>query len=471
MRSLGLFACCSFLVACGGGNGADVVIRVTAPDGFDGDTVQLVVGATTDDGAAAITADGLSKREGVVAIAKLSTLSSPIAAGETVELSLDLGDLDGVDVVAALAGRGVSGPDGEPQVEAPTATAFRYRIAKLPGDDYTKYELVLAPAKPATDAAGVANQVLLWGAADNTRSQRCVYLRDDAETFHPAQAAKIDTDGDGDFDDVDDGVLRGLFIVAHADDVDCDGLPEGDTRECSPEVYLDPAATTPALDALDCLVQDDSSGSGPGACRVGGPSCVDGVGDAPDSCVPSRYCATTELCRCADATDVRACLIDLASYNQGTLDGYYLECTIYAPYVDTSSTAELCTPAVEILLPIGACESEIKGATPGSGGFGTELAWGNQHVSLSTAIGADACTLTIKPSGALEIPAGTVTHSVRGAVLAVPLANGSGLALPARFAFEPELDASCANVDTYGTTCALRSAPDTTLEQCLTTSP
>ena len=470
MRSLGMFACCSFLVACGGGSAADVTIVVTAPDGFEGDTVQLVIGATADDAGASITADGLPERKGIVAVAKLSTLSSPIAAGETVELSLDLGDLDGVDVVAALAGRGVSGPGGQPVVETPTATAFRYHVARLPGDDYTKYQLVLAPAKPATDAAGVANQVLLWGAADAAGSQRCVYLRDDADAFHPAQAAQIDTNRDGSVDGTDDDLLRGLFIVAHANDVDCDGFAEGDPLECSPDVYLDDAATTPDVDELDCLAQDDSNGSGPGACRVGGPACVDGVGDDPDACVPSRYCATTELCACKSAPDVPMCVRDLLDHSQGTLSGYYLDCTIHAPYVAADATAQLCTSAAEVALPIGTCESEILGATRTSA-FSTELVWEGQHVSLSTTNEANGCILTITPGGELAIPMSAVTHAVRGAVLVAPLTNGSGLALPARFAFEPELDATCGNVDVYGTKCTLVGDQDSALAECLAAPP
>jgi hypothetical protein len=468
MRSPGMFACCSLLVACGGGNGADVVIRVTAPDDFGGGIVQLVLGEHLDVTRASITPDDATARKGVMALIKPTSLSTPIAAGETVELSIGLGELDGIDVVAALAGPGVSGPDGVPEVASPTAAAFRYRVAKLPGDDYTKYALTLSSV---VDVANASPEAVVWGAGDNTGPERCVYLRDDADTFRPAQAAQLDTNNDGVIDGADDDVLRSVFLIAHADDVDCDGFAKEDTRECAPDVYLDDAATMPALDELDCLVHADSSGNGSGACRVGGPTCVDGTGKDAGSCVPSRYCAGSDLCACEGAPDVRACLLDLPAYTQ---PAYVLDCKIYAPYVTAGTATALCESSATVELPLGGCDEEILGATP-AGGFGTELTWtdAQQHVALETTAGANACTLTIKPSGHLAIPPGDAMAVARGAVLAVPLANGSGLALPARFTFAPESDAvsGCTNLDLYATTCELRTAPDTALEQCLATPP
>src|SRR5262249_5796133 len=155
---LGMLACCSLLVACDDGNGTDVTIVVTAPSGFDGDTVQLIVGKVAGDEVAAIAPDGLSARDGVPTVSVLSTFSTTIAAGQTVDLSLDLGTLDGIDAVAALAGHGTSATaDAQAYVATPTATAFRYRVGKLPGDDYAKWELVLAPATTATDTSNATN--------------------------------------------------------------------------------------------------------------------------------------------------------------------------------------------------------------------------------------------------------------------------------------------------------------------------
>lgn len=461
MRSLGLFACCSALIACGDGNGADVVIVVHAPPDVDVQVVQLVAGMLVDGADTSITPDGAPEQHGAVAVIKPLTLSSPIGPGQTVELSIDLGDLDHIDVVAALAGLGTSA------VETPTATAFRYGIVKLPGDDYTKYALELAPLVPANDAGQTSNQVLRWGPKDGAADERCVYLRNDATDFFPAGVAQIDINGDGNLDEADDDLARGLFLVRHADDVDCDGYPEGE-KECAPDVYL--SAQTPELDELDCLWRDDS-GAG-GACRVGGPGCIDGVDDDSGACAPSRYCATTQLCACKSAMNVPNCVRDLVQQNQGTLSGYYLDCKIYVPYVMPGVPTPVCTMPTTVSLPIGACESEILGATR-NGSFGDKLEWDEQRVKLETTVSPDGCSLELTPSGNVAILSEPPMPVVHGAVLVVPLTNGSGLALPVRFSFEPEIDTMstpCENAN-YRTTCMLVGSPDGTLAQCLAAPP
>lgn len=438
MRILGVIACSAFMLACGGEK-TDVQIVVYSPADFGEDpaaelpdTVKLFVGMDEHD-EVAIAPAGFHRGEqrvGAYWTLEYESDSQAISPGNPAEFRFVLDERAELGMVVAVGytrGR-------------PTSSASLFHVRHVGGGDFTRYPLGLNASADAQDPTMRTrnNQLELWGENEQT----CVHVENRRA-------------------DVDDESHRTAFLVHDDKDVDCDGLRDDNELECSPTVYMD--TRPPELRALSCVTTASDH------CRLGGPACVDGRASDPTSCEPSRYCATEAVCeRCMDWT----CARDLQV--TGTLPGLAMECTAFAPFDNSSSPAayQLCEGTATVDLPTGGREcTQILGATKYAG-FDGRLSWDvvdNVEVELS----ASGCRLDVTPKGTFGVNA----PARRGALLAIDLADGRGLAIPTVFKLtsipvaSDQLATACGNPQLQ-TSCTFVS-PDlpATVEGCLAAAP
>jgi hypothetical protein len=207
------------------------------------------------------------------------------------------GSTDGVAAVVAVG----LGGDVQSGDLVPIAVATQLVPMQVPSDEIHRYTLELGPfdALPRGDFGTPSDRpgLQLWGPPEDPR--QCVEVDNVPEL-------------------ADYGVPTAM-IVSH-DDVDCDAAQV----ECDDHAYL--SGTTMKRDDLSCTVPVDNAG-----CVLGGPACVDGIGDT--DCAPSNYCVPAGVCesQCSDLN----CTV---ASELGNVP--HISCDL--PYVQPETLLELC---------------------------------------------------------------------------------------------------------------------------------
>jgi hypothetical protein len=180
------------------------------------------------------------------------------------------------------------------------------------------------------------------------------------------------------------------FIVPE-NDMDCDGVPTGDTTECDPDVY---AATE--LTQVACVAEDTTTMT----CRVGGKVCVDGTGNDPRQCVMPTVpiCVPIGFCTCPGG-DILDCI---KTHTEQTT---HIMCKVDSDGKPHDAPAA-CTgtdPAPIESVPAGECNDEIAIAALGTldasnqfdrNAFGPTANFGNATMAVSP--GTTPCSFQVQ---------------------------------------------------------------------------
>ncbi len=310
-----------------------------------------------------------------------------------------------------------------PPMQAPAAATFWGRDPNNAGDHSTdasaRFVLVddgTATTLPAAIAVGyqggvavaVASQLdLTVASSDYDVYTMPLVARTDFQVWSPSptgaatDAACVGVDGN--------------FIVT-AGDRDCDGVPDSDPLECDPDVYHE--MRSPMRDDTTCTTQAQST-----TCYLGGPACEDGKPPDVTQCLPTRYCASTQLCTaCAGI----ACASDITPLAPRSRP-YYLDCL-----VPTNDSGAFCSPSVAIPAytnAVGCTDAAIRDVETG---FGTkldhDLGNGNK-IKLALDHTGTACNLTLETSGTVKVT-NVANDQPVGALLALDFTNGRAAAIP-----------------------------------------
>lgn len=321
---------------------------------------------------------------------------APISADAPAVFSFEhTGDLDELGIVVAV---GYSG--GEP-----TSSAAIFH-AKFGDGLVQRYRMGLnGAADPRTPAMRTrVNQLELWGEGE------CVHVENRRS-------------------DVQDQGHRTAFIVGSKEDRDCDGFPEGDPLECNADVHLGVGpATEPS-----CLYRGVTSAN---LCTIGAARCRDGVGGDDQTCGPTRYCASPDMCVvCANAPSWD-CAQDYQARKLGTTGGYGLEC--FFPSARNSTFDVVCENAatVTIIPPPGTTCEAIKVKAIADPAFSDTFTMQSANDTATVKVTTQGCTLKLEPKGRVTR---TAAEQDFGALMLVDLDENRGLGVPIYVRMQPEL--------------------------------
>ncbi len=254
--------------------------------------------------------------------------------------------------------------------------ATRFGI-ELPARKYAEYHLTLQ--RPATPPVS-------WGPdlSVDPRDAVCIGVVD------PTQQ---------------DPFARSFIVTDH--DQDCDGLIEGDGRECNPDAWFGQRSAN--LRELTCLSRQTT----PARCYLGGPTCADNKPVDTKTCSPTAYCVPPSVC--ASCQGDLACAEDITRAPVRPA-GY--ACTVRVV------NGELCRdPIVLVTPPVNGidCTSALIG-NPGHP-FDDRLVIDGATFRLKL---DPKCRVAIEPQG--QPPSNA--QGPLGMMVAVGLDNGRGVAVP-----------------------------------------
>jgi hypothetical protein len=253
---------------------------------------------------------------------------------------------------------------------------------------------------------------------------------------------------------------HGAAIIGPHNDMDCDGLVDGDPTECVSSEYMGQVPFESRAD-LTCVTSELAPATSDlPAVEVlvaGGLTCEDGYGNDPNRCSRSSYClpaAFPKLCE----------RFDCDPFAGNTVIPSYLSCELDARIV-AGGGLEFCenpvTAALAPQLPV-TC-----GGAPAlrdrNGPFATKIDTLRYDIEVAATVTSCAFELT---------PRGLTQTSVIPALLAVPLTapvDGRGLVLPVKFTVRELTE--CPNTQILRL-CQLVLVPESSgesLHRCLTT--
>ena len=220
------------------------------------------------------------------------------------------------------------------------------------------------------------------------------------------------------------------FIVSDKDQ-DCDGLIEGDGRECNPDAWFGQRSAN--LAEVTCLARQLN----PVTCYLGGPTCMDDKPTDTNACSPTPYCVPSSVCTsCSDlgcAKDITRAPIRPAGYS----------CTVRVV------NGDLCPdPIVLVSPPVNGieCISALIGDPDHAFGDHLDVDRATFHMKLDP-----TCHIVIEPGG--QPP--TNAPEELGMMVAVGLDNGHGVAVPVVLNLDGTAN-SCANAE-------VKCTPDSSL--------
>jgi hypothetical protein len=194
-------------------------------------------------------------------------------------------------------------------------------------------------------------------------------------------------------------------LVVNANDEDCDGLIDGMTTECMPEVYKGTRNAAP--DEFDCLPRAPDTSTG--MCYAGGPQCMDGTGQLPENgaCVASGYCVPPLACNALNCMGKLDCL-----HTIGNSPIPHVACVIST----TKHNGNL--PLCGMMVPLPA--SSAPGCTNVRMRDDQQNYTPTLEVGDSAGIDAtnSACNISLTPHGTIAMPATGEPPSI-GALMAV----------------------------------------------------
>jgi len=247
-------------------------------------------------------------------------------------------------------------------------------------------------------------------------------------------------------------------VIATPDDPDCDGLVDGDSRECVPRAFM--AQKPPSRATLSCSISRATTTSDGvlAICIAGGGTCADGIGPDPDGCHPSSYCLPTGLCgtcpnlQCDGFVSNRQLITHIA-------------CTMPSVADSGGSTESFCPSAATLdlrtLFPNLSCADGAK-IRDVMHPWDTSISYATGSFALE-AIDPAACSYSVSADGTVPTLATGGTRREFPAMFSVPLlapVKGRGFALPVFVTVEK-------NGCTTGATCVLKQAIGETMNGCL----
>ncbi|MBL0216770.1 MAG: PD40 domain-containing protein [Myxococcales bacterium] len=206
------------------------------------------------------------------------------------------------------------------------------------------------------------------------------------------------------------GVLRpnktpsAAFIVT-PDDLDCDGIPDGD--DCTPNVWF--GASPPTIETASCLTPVNNA-----SCEIGGAPCRDDGTANPSTCASTHYCVPQSTCD--------SCGTDLACARDVTTAAGGLPATVQCK-VGVDPAGKICQDTLTF------------NPAPMVTGCGAPKVGDSQHPFAGRLVLPDT-TIEAKRASAgcgveLRVTGTTVTSGKQiGMMVALPLPNSSGLGIP-----------------------------------------
>ncbi len=382
-RPVGRFALALLCLVVGCSSGGGLVIEVhTADPSVDRVRLYLGVGETN-------AADALGVPVSQTTIAN----STRAQIGELTywsrdpgnELDLDESVVNGVarfvlvrgttQDIAALVAVGFAG-------DSVSGTATMFDVA-IPGSHYAKYTLDLV--EPDGDFETPPSVVGLgtWSANLETAA-------------HEASCV---------------GVLRpnqtpsAAFIVS-PDDLDCDGIPNGD--DCTPNVWF--GESPPTIEKASCLTPVSNA-----SCEIGGLPCRDSGPIAPATCASTHYCVPQSVCD-ACGTDL-VCARDVTKPANGTLPST-VQCSVGLDGAGKVCQDTLMFNPVPTMTQCGAPK-----VGDSLHGFASQLDL--TYATIDVRATSTGCGVELRLAGK------TVSSSKEiGLMVTLPLHNGTGLGIP-----------------------------------------
>lgn len=322
----------------------------------------------------------------------------------------------------------------------------------VPSDYLAVHRIGLNAAEKADPNATAMTQVELWGKPD---AETCVQLVDRGG-YHDERYP--------------------ISYITTPNDADCDGFVAEAADECDDHVYN--SSLKPSTSTLSCLNGDTlvTSMAAVEACRVGGPSCVDGAPASTHAAcsVAHPYCAPTNLCKTCNKVDFdrpfEECAIDPA-VNDPTSTASYL-CSVPTA-VSAPGTTTICphTLSIPLFLTNAAtsrCANPRFHGPDKADGWRDALDVADGTYTLTSHMeSATACAVDLTPT---TLPIAAKFTSAYGGLLALDLLESRGIAVP--IVLEADVPTIACDAATVKVNCrSMSSLATQDVRNCLLVAP
>ncbi|MEO8841717.1 MAG: hypothetical protein ABI591_24070 [Kofleriaceae bacterium] len=304
---------------------------------------------------------------------------------------------DTIPVVIAV------GYDGQGQ---PVAAGVADTLEPAPGhNDFTIYEITLAPADPFSQTSSSAMQLGLWSPMTTDLVHASCAGIIDATKSHP-------------------------YFVVLDNDQDCDGYLDGTAVECTPDIFHGTRGAGAA--EADCLYASTAANGAVGTCQLGGSPCTDATPATTASCQPGTTCLPTGLCTAGVCPATHpadyACAADLVTAMVDPAKHAHYACTIPldpSGAVCSSLKVELDRP------PTGGYDCTDFAIGDSMTVLGGSIKQNNVTFSADHLDTAKSCSATLSVNG---MPMNAT--QARSGLVDFTLNNTGGVAIPIVFTFD-----------------------------------